>query len=502
MSKSSKNLKRIMDILEISNISLARSISVDASLISRWQNGQRQLKLSSTIISQLSEYLLEKIMETNKTDWLKQQIELDGMKFDYASTGDIQKALMIWLSSDGENVSKTLDLIPATEKTSTGNSESPVKTGFVEIVLFLERVLDSLPDGSKIDIHLSSEEVEILFHETISRMLLDSMLKKHTYVRLLVSMSSGISAMSQLVSRYMQAIIEGHVNITVVHSITQAITNQTTFIFENEMVFMICETPKNIAPPIGTSIYEASFVKESRKSFERAYKFSQPLTQRYNESMTRHILEIFFHEYNSPGDLDVIKDNINPLYMCTSAFEKFVKKTFKYKREQLRGRCDEFSRIQKGASDILEGGSVFREIISLKRINLIIQDGYCKMPGLYFMANGIVHLDPEGCKAVFEGCINYLSRYPNFHIVIIDDIPELSENTCWHLKHNHHWLSNGWNKDENITLYTDQLMLTHEFQARYNEIWSKLNYSEGRRKQTISVLQDSIEQLRAKYNLD
>ena len=366
-------------------------------------------------------------------------------------------------------------------------------------MFFLERVFETLPDGIKLDIHLSNEDTSILLHESICRILLDGMKRKSCQIRLLVSMSSGVMAMSQLLSRYTQAMIEGFLDVAVVHGMTQAITNQATFIFEKELVFIVCETPKSVAPPIGTSTYEASFVKESKKSFDRAYNYSQPLLQKYDDNVGRNVLEIMFSEFVTPGDLDIIKDSINPVYMVGEPYDKFLK-VIGYEGEQYEWRKAESHRVRDGMNDNLRSGTIFREIISLKRINQIIQDGYCQMPGLYFFGTGMVNLYAEGCLSILQGYIDYLDKYRNFHLIILDEIPELSEKNCWHIKQNRHWMLNGWNKDEHIILYTDQLMLTHEFQTQYDNIWNKAHYSGGRREQTIKILRESISRLKTNHS--
>jgi len=316
----------------------------------------------------------------------------------------------------------------------------------------------------------------------------------------LISMSSDIKAMSQLISRYMQPIIEGALRISVGQGTPQAIMNHTTFAFKERMVFTVCEIPKSKAPPVGISIYEESFVSESKKSFNRMWNSSYLLLRRYNDNTARDVVETFCDELSLPGDLDVIKDNINPIYMVTESFEQFLRK-LGYKGEQFKWRRKDLIRYKDGMEDNLRNGTVFREIISLKRLRQIIKDGECQMPGLYFFGSGIVQLDALRCLSVLEGYIEYMNRFPNFHIVILDEIPELNERSCWHIKQNSHWMLNGWNKDEHIILFTDQLMLTHEFQLLYNDIWTKINYSEGRRAQTITVLQDSIAQLKANHNI-
>ena len=500
MSKAANNLRKLLKQLSISNVALARSISVDASLVSRWLNGQRQLKLSSEILDRLSTHLMYKITHTDNMEWLKSRMEIDGFSCDSDSSENLRRKLKIWLASDSTDVRKTLDLIPSTENKAALKESDHVKTGHSEISSFLKTKLDAFPNKTEIDIYLSREDTSILMHESVSRILLDSMLNKGVKVRLLISMTNDVKAMSQLVSRYMQPIIEGALRISVGQGTAQAVINQTTFVFREQLVFTVYEVPKSSAPPIGTSIYEESFIVESQKSFERAHNSSQTLLRRYNDNTAHDVIQVFCDELSLPGDLDVIKDNINPIYMATEAFEQFLRK-LGYKGAQFKRRRAELLRYKKGMEDNLKNGTVFREMISLERLEQIIKDGECQMPGLYFFGGGIVHLDASRCLAVLEGYIYYMNRFPNFHIVILDEIPELHERSCWHIKQNKHWMLNGWNKDEHIILFSEQLILTHEFQLVYNNIWSKINYCEGHRAQTISVLQNCIARLKENHNI-
>ena len=503
MTKTATNLKRLLACLEISNVVLARAIHVDASLISRWLNGQRQLRLSSDILNKLSDYLMDKILRENNTDWLKRQMALDGLIFDYTSSDNLQKGLKIWLSSDGVEVSKTLDIMQITEPVKanlTNKKEARVKTGYVEIAMFLEKTLESFPDDSQMYIHLSNEDTGLLLHESISKILCDFMLGKSCQIRLIISLANNTMAMSRLLSRYIQATVEGFLSVSVVHGMTQAITNQTTFILEDELVFIVCETPKSIAPPVGTATYEESFIKEAKKSFEHAFNYSQGLLQRYNDNYSRNIIEILYQEFAMPGNLDVIKDNINPMYMSMEAYNCALK-SFGHKGEQFKWRSAEFVRFKTGLDENLESGTVFREILSFSRLKQIAVEGKCKMPALYFMYTGIAYLDASGCLSIIEGYIRYLKRMPNFHIIILDGMSELNENNCWQLKHNSHIALNGWSKEEHIILYSNQLMLTHEFQMYFNDLWDKENYSEGGRKKTIQNLQNIAEQLKMNHNL-
>jgi len=446
---------------------------------------------------------MDRILRTNNADWLKRQMEADGFVFNCCSSADLQKALKIWLSSDGDDVSKTLDILKATEfsKTiTTSKRDNNSKTGYEEIASFLEETLGSLPDNSEIDIHLSNEDSGLLLNDFIHKIILTAILAKRIQVRLIISLTSNTVAISRLLSLYMQAAIEGLLSMSAVHNMTQAIMNQSVFIIGNELVFIVCETPKNLAPPIGTVTFDESFIRETKKSFERAHISSQPLLQRYNDDYSRKVLDFFYQEYAMPGNLDVIKDNINPVFMSMEEYDLALK-AFGNKGDQLKWRSAEFSKFKTGIDENLKNGTIFREMLSLKRLEQIAADGICKMPALYFMNTGIAYLNAPSCLAIIEGYIKYLKRTSSFQVIILDEMSDLNEHSCWHLKQNMSITLNGWNKDEHIILYSNQLMLTHEFQMFFNDLWSKENYSEGCRRKTIRILQEISEKLRVNHGL-
>jgi len=503
MGLPATSLKKVLDHLDISNAALAKALSIDPSLVSRWLNGHRQIKLASDTLDKLTDYLMRRIQHSNRADWLKRQMEHDGIKNNYNSINEFQKDFKVWLSSDGDSISRILDFNHRAESIKPGSaaaSNTQMKTGFEEIALFLKGALEKLPANSKIDIHLSSEDISLLLQESISQTIFESMLEKMLQVRLIISMANNTTAMSRLLSQYLQAIVEGLLSISVVHSMTQAITNQSTLIIGDNLVLIVSETPKSLAPPIGMPVYEKSFVRETKKSFERMFNYSQPLYQRYNDGFSRNIIEILYHEYAAPGNLDVIKDSINPLCMSQEEYDRALK-SFGDDDAQFQWRSDEAARFKSSMVNNFNNGTVFREILSLNRLRQIAEEGNCKMPSLYFMYAGITYLDARGCLSAIEGYINFLKQSPNFHVIILDEMPIINENCCWHLKQNMDISLNGWTKDEHIILYSNQLALTHEFQMIYNDLWDKENYSSGMRKKTIQTLQDIAEQLKRNHNL-
>ena len=510
MAYPNENLKSVMEYFSITNKELAKAIEVDPSLVSRWLNGQRKLKASSVSMDALSEYILARSKRVHDIEWLKKQFEEEGLFTDISTVYRIKQNLIMWLASDGEALRRNLGSFPSVSEKKEGSrkktqassiqaSDSMVKIGYLDIALGLEPLLSELPEGSNLDIFLSNDETAATVNEDISRLLLHIIAMSKLRIRLLVCISGNAAAMSRLIDTYMQPIVSGHIRLSVVHGMTQNVTNQMDLVIPERCAVLITETPKTSAPPVAAIVYDREFVNEMQKSFEKVIRYSQPVLNIYSDDFSRNILEIIYTEFATPGNLDVVKDSINPMYMTPKAYDSFLRAQG-HRNEEFKWRSAEFIRFKSGMDETLKGGSVFREILSLARLNQIAQDGFCRMPGLYFMNKGFVNLDVEGCTAILNGYIHYLNTVPNFHLLILDDISALHVDNCWQLKQNHHVAINHWRGDEPVMIHSDQLILIREFQVHFESLWAQGNGCIGNRSSVIAALQDVLERMAGQHN--
>ncbi|AHF11424.1 MULTISPECIES: helix-turn-helix transcriptional regulator [Dehalobacter] len=506
MMQPTEKLKLMMDYFGISNNELAKALMVDPSLVSRWLNGQRLLKASSVPMDALAEYILARSQRVYDIEWLKAQFEKDGLPTDISTVYRTKQNLIMWLASDGEALRRNLGSSPSalvtkesilkkTRTFSVNDSESLVKIGYLDIALGLEPLLAELADESGVDIFLSNDEIATVVSEDVSRLLLHMIAKSKLRIRLLVCISGNTQAMSRLIDTYMQSLVSGHIRLSVVHGLTQTVTNQMHLIIPEKYAVLITETPKNAAPSVAMIISDAAFVQETQKSFEQTIRYAQPVLNIYGDDYSRNILEIIYSEFATPGALDVVKDNINPMYMTPYAYDRFLG-TQGHNEEELSWRSAEFIRFKSGMDETLKGGAVFREILSLARLNKIAQDGFCRMPGLYFMNKGFVILDAEGCAAILSGYVHYLNCVPNFNLLILDDITLLHANNCWQLKQNHHVAINHWSGPEPVMIHSDQLLLVREFQAHFDSLWAQGEGFIGNRSGVTAILQDVLIRLK------
>ena len=500
MSNPVENLRATLTHFSISNSELAKALAVDPSLVSRWLGGQRRLKAASPVMDALAEFILLRGRRTADIEWLKAQFERDGLPTDLLSVYRVKQNLIMWLASDGEALRKSLGSSP--DAAAWMKSPRPVfpsrpaESGSLNIALALEPFLAE-DSGAGVDIFLSSDETATAVDKEFSRRLIQAIEKEGASARLVVCVSGNTRTLSRLIGAYMQPLVSGHLQLSVVYGMTQAVTRQMQVIVPGKCAMLVTETTGS-SLPIATIVDEGAFVREIQASFEQTMHYAKSVLHVYGDDFFRNILEILYMEYATPGRLDVVKDSINPMFMTTEAYERAL---FALGNEgtELQWRSAEFARFKAGMDEILRSGTVFREILSLSRLNQMARDGACRMPGLYFMSTGFINLYAGGCAEILRGYISYIEHVPNFHLLILDDLAALHAGNCWHIKENASVAVNSWSGDEPLMIHTDQIMLVGEFQAYFNALWAKGEGCIGNRSSVTAILQDVLKRLEERH---
>jgi hypothetical protein len=504
-----ENLKSVLEHFGLTNLALAKALELDPSLVSRYLSGHRQLKAASLQMEALADFILSRSRRVKDMEWLKEQFQAVGLPTELSTVYRFKQNLTMWLASDGEKLRKNLGAslpgdiagcqppISRSQYNHMEAADSAVKLGCLQIVLELDPLLKAMPCGSVADIFLSSDQITTTVNEDVAALLLRSMDEGNLKIRMVVCVSGDTKAMSALIDTYMSALILGYIQLSMVHGMTQTVTNQMHLILPERLAVLVTETPGSAAPPVAVVLREPSFIAEIQKSFEQAARYAHPVLNIYGDDYSRNILEIIYQEFCTPGALDVVKDSVNPMYMPEEAYNRVLRQ-HGHSGAEYAWRSTEFTRFKSGLDETLRGGSVFREILSLSRLNRTVQDGFCRMPGLYFMKKGFVHLDAQGCNDVLNGYISYLEAFPNFHLMILDDITLLHSDNCWQLKQNRHLAINHWNGPEPVMIHSDQLLLLREFQTHFDSLWTQGKGGIGSRANVISILRDVARRLETK----
>lgn len=509
MTVPNTNLKKVITRFNIQNRLLARELNVDPSLVSRWLSGSRQLKASSETLAGLADYILDHCRGQEDENWLNAEFHNAGLHAVSTSRSEMCRNLILLIASDGPKISRSL--LPdkpdfggttmicdeneitaiAALSDSVSNMRFGISVGFENIALTLEKAFEKSQAHMTLYIYLSNENVEMMLNDAIQSLLLREFTSRKVDSQLLFSLSSNTFAIASLINAYMRPIINGSLHISVVHGMTQAISNQTMFLFPGKQAILITDLSSAAVTPIATVINDFHFVMEISKNFERSQRYAQPILSLLNDKFGKNIIEIYYIEYCKSGNLDVIKDSINPMFMTVEGYAG-VLRALGNRGEALEWRKAEYQKFNQDFITNLESGTVFREIISLQRLQKIAEDGFCMMPGQYFMDKNIVKTDTAACVDMLEGYIRFLEERTNFHLLILDRLRILEENSCWHLKQNHHMAINSWEDIEPTMIYSDQMMITYEFQRKFNDLWLKESVASGGKEGTIHTLRKII----------
>jgi len=506
MGKPNEHLRMTLEYMGLTNLAMAKALDFDPSLISRYLSGQRRLPAASPQMDAIADFLLEHGKRLRDVEWLKEQFASAGLPTDISTVYRLKQNLIMWLATDGETLRKNLGrtlpgdvagsaprAISSQPKVQTAQIESDVKIGNLQIVLALHGMLETLPEGAHARVFLSSDRIATATDQDFAETLMETATRKKLSISMLICVSGDTRSTHKLLDSYMVGLIAGYISLSVVHGITQAITG-TMHILTDDTCLLVNETLGQAAPPIGALIRDGRFIREAEDNFDSAARYAQPVLRVYSDKCTREVIELLAMEYCESGALDVIKDSVNPMFLSRSAYDRFLR-TRGHDDAGFAWRSAEFARFKTGMDESIRSGSAFREIISLARLNDIVLRGTCPMAGLYFAEQGYLDLDRQGCIDVLNGYIEYLTKDTAFNLLILDSLPELHGNNCWHIKRGSHVSVNNWQGGEPVMICSDQLMLLREFQTRYDELWARGAGAIGSRANVISILKDVVERM-------
>ncbi len=334
MHNSSSNLKILVEHLAINQNEMARSLEIDPSLVCRWISGQRNLKITSPQMDGLVEYILNKCMAIDDIEWLKQQFVLAKLPDNNWTINGVKQNLIIWLAKDGELLLKNIiegqtthskESLSDNELINNNNyNKNTVSIGHLEITMALKQLLTNTKDSEALSIFLSNDQIGTILNEDIVNLIKSQSETKNFKITLLICVSANTQAISKIINAYLRPLILGNIQLMLVYGVTQTVTDQMHFIIGNKTVMLVTEIPNNNNLVVASVISESNFVSETLRSFNETLRFSKQVLTVYGDDFTRNIIDILYVEFATPGNLDVIKDSINPLYMNIDQYTRYL----------------------------------------------------------------------------------------------------------------------------------------------------------------------------------
>ena len=489
-----QRLKMLMMQLNITSAQLARGLNVDPSLISRWlKQGCGERKAAEHAMA-IESYVLRRRLSPENRAWLAAEI---GGPLSPGKIAHWLEPRAVVLDEEDRSPLLVGSFHSAIEKQAQPASHLLAVDGTEKIVTLLHGELTALPEGTVIDIFLSSEASSFAVDSRFLAELRAAVEAQKLVIRILVQSANNSSMASRLISACMPMLVQGQLTLSIIQGTPQTFTITTNIILPKRAAVIVTEAVQPHVTAVGTVVRDPAIVRDMQDSFENSLRFARPMMTAYDDSFARNIIEIFFEEYGVPGSLDVIKSGMNPMYMTVEQYGRVLRE-FNHPEDQYAWRYNEFDRF-KSAMDAVLQTSRFREVLSLSKLREIAETGICRMPSMYFFWAGIWNLDAQDAVNIFDGYIYYLENTPNFQVILLEDEQLFSSNSCWHIKNNKHIMIHSWNIDEPMMVYSDQLMLIDEFQQHFDRLWQKTGAGSSKR-QVIRMLKSLRDQCAEKIH--
>lgn len=492
------NLKTVLVTFQLTNLDLAKATGIDPSLISRYISGNRKLRQKSKQAEDIAEFLLTKADSVERIDWLKEQFEQFGLSEGMHSVMAMKENLILWISSDGElpsdNVGESFEMEETAEEAKNPVQENDLKYGIHEIADAMTKEFRDVPRGESVDIFLTSDRFGTFTDSVFEGMLHTVLSGREITMNIVIGISGDTRQLGKIIQAYMGEMVSGTMRFYTFFGATRNVAEQMFCIFPNGTAIIVTETPVGAAHPIGALVRQPEFVRELGQSFDATYRYSQSMFNIYSDDYLRPMIEVLYCEYCIPGALCVVKDSINPMYMSFDAYCRVLRKDNSDDTEYA-WKCNEYRRFNDSFEATLQNGMPCREIISLKRLKTIVKERKCKMAGVYFLTTAFFELDLQGCRDILAGYIEYLNRYPNFSLLVLDELPELHSSNCWHVKENQSVAFNDWNGSVPIMCQSSHAALVREFQEHFESIWKRGTGSLSNRAYVISILKSIIREM-------
>ena len=507
-----------MEYLGLTNASLAKAIGVDSSLISRWRTGKRSIAGNPEYAVLIARYLVPRIASRADRDWLKRQLaedlgieeaELEAELVSNAARwlfpgharlldnpSQEERTAVFLVSSFAEAVTAEdgLQRQTAIERLQPASGDVIAAIGEQQVEELLRQCLSKAEPASEVLVYLSSESIRSIRRAGVASALKSACAKKDLRVCMLVQSANNTAASSELLATYMPMLVIGQLLLLVTQGVPQSMFGTWGVLAPDRAALTVNETLSGDSRPIATLVTDERHLTDIRQSFERSKRFAHPLMTMMDDQSSRTVVEIFFQEYGVPGNLDVIKNGLNPLFFAPEDYDD-VLRGYGLPKEEFDWRQREFLRFKQAMAEVMRE-SVFREVLSLPRLREIARTGTCRMPGIYFFNTGIHEIGPKDCAALLEGYIRALETEPNFSVIVLDDEQLFLPNSCWHIKLNKHVMIHTWNSDHPTLIYSDQLILIDEFQKHFVALWDRLTQIGSENRKAIEKLRALAAQFR------
>lgn len=422
---------------------VAEALALDPGLVSKWLNGRRMLRIDSGNVERLIDFLLSRELTQARISWLRETLREDGISSEFGSAADFKLGLTLWLADENDpsirflaariandeqsDVSSEKFRFPANEGVRVTRREYACRVGAQEISMQLSAMLDGC--SGFIDIHLSSEDAAAVIAPPI-RGVLETALRQGKKMRMLTAVSGRTEAGLRIFPNYLIDVFDSRISLYLEHNAGTSALAHTTLHVPGRGIISITELPDSPAPMVATVVTEPVYTEAAAQRLNHIFGYAKPVFSPLRDVSTRRVQQMLLEDYESPGDIIVLRRALSPYYMEIGSFEKLLR-CLGYAGDGLHWRLQAFERNKLALLAGLSKNLSVTELIP-ERCFLSVADGggaaKFRINGDALMEPGCRDVEPAFMAAIAEGYLHILNEYPGLHVRVVEDTAGLPKN--------------------------------------------------------------------------
>lgn len=503
----SEKLDIIMNMMDLSNIKLAKHLNVDSSLISRYRSGQRIPQKDSEILNSLCTYITEQVVSGG---YANQMANLTGLQVD-----SITKA-------DGD----FLDYLSRWFMNNTDDQSSIVMDHFLEIIgaitfnrdfkkqdVNIQELMNTLKDTH--NIYTGTEG----FRRAILRFLFKVSISKQPRTLKLYSDQkmdwlTGDSQFTQKWMTLMATILLSKNNIHIIHTIDRDLNQMLASIEKWMPLYMTgaveafyCKKTEDsnfshtlfIAP--GSSSIHSHIVSGSEeqgryyytehqddlKYIEEQYNAllhtTKPLIKVYNEKNNASFYDNIEELSRKSGRTERILLSLNVAAISDQLLQKILIRN-ELEPKKIQDLLSTHKQYKQWFIQNIKSGGV-TDYIPITTFEAL-HDGNLPLVMPYFITERPLYYTKQDQAEHIKEVCSCLKEYPNYHMVLLRDVPNKS-------------IQVSMKGDENVTVYKianpsaafwfGHPSMNHAFTEYYKQLEKKYGIPIADKNELISVLE-------------
>ena len=501
-------LTRLMKNFNVTNHKLAKAISVDPSLVSKWVNGKRTPPAKSLHIYQIAEFFLKLPYDEYAQPLLTEILAQYFPDLDLDNYIARRRAMIEWLAEEKLPPLEKLQSNHVKAKTTYGESFAPLAgmPGYYEtfagyqgkrqaVIRFLNTVLESTGTVellliSQENIKWITEDEDFLLKWKL--LLAESAARGHR-IKIIHTVNRDINQITTMINNWMPMHLTGQVESFYHPRYEEPALLKSVFIYPGKIALLAFSTPTSESEY--TFCFEDKTVLRLMEIYYRSFLAQcRPLIRGFSGNEILDISAEVIGSQVKPGYFYTLRDNLMLHLMSPDLFARIIE------RSDL-SRPDKVKRIElhRYYAELFQQSvkfNRFREICPLTAIDMLVGENAYVCPRCEYLLLDGIELTGEELREYLTCIITALEEYENYELILFSTRPSLiPENISFSFKEDYYAMVFS-SVDRPYAIKTDEANILYAFEDYFEEIYGQIPINNRSKSWIIEKLKKRMAQIK------